>query len=86
MTSLIPIDPLYRFPTVRTSNPEEFRHALVTLYGAKDLCMPDPVELKTRGNFLQLSDIALGFSACGARAIVTFDECDFVRMQIGLRG
>ena len=45
-----------------------------------------PAGLKTRGNFLQLSDIALGFSACGARAIVTFEECGFVRLQIGLRG
>jgi hypothetical protein len=86
MTSLIPIDPLHRFPAVRTSNPEEFRHALITLYGAKDLDVPDAPELKTRGNLLQLSDITLGFSACGARAIVTFDECDFARMQIGLRG
>jgi AraC-binding-like domain len=86
MTSHIPIDPLFRFPTVRTSDPEEFRNALISVYGARDLSVPDPTELKTRGNFLQLSDIALGFSACGARAMVTFDECNFVRMQIGLRG
>ena len=79
-------DPLHRFPTVRTSDPEEFEHAVITKYGATGLSVPDPTGLQTRGNFLRLQDIGVGFSACGARAIVSFAECDFARMQIALSG
>ena len=86
MISQIPIDPLHRFPAVRTSDPEEFRHALLNVYGATGLTIPNPRGLRTRGNLLKLSDIALGFSACGARAVVSFGESDYARLQIGLTG
>jgi AraC-like DNA-binding protein len=79
-------DPFHRFPTVRTTDQEEFRHALVSVYGARTLTVSDPTALKTRGNFLQLSDISIGFSACGAPAVVEFDESDFARVQIPLAG
>ena len=71
---------------VRTSDPEEFKECLVREYGAAGLVVPNARGLQTRGNFLQMGDIALGFSACGASAIVSFDECDFARMQIALAG
>lgn len=79
-------DPLHRFPTVRTSDPEEFEHAVITKYGATGLVVPDPAGLQTRGNFIHLQNTGVGFSACGARAIVSFAECDFARMQIALSG
>ncbi|MBN8981210.1 MAG: AraC family transcriptional regulator [Rhizobiales bacterium] len=79
-------DPLNKYPAIRTSDVEEFRHTLLSLYGATGLSVPDPNRLKTRGNFLQFSDIALGFSACGSRAIVNFSESDFARIQFALRG
>ncbi|MEW6645423.1 MAG: AraC family transcriptional regulator [Pseudomonadota bacterium] len=79
-------DPLHRFPTVRTSDPEEFRHALLNVYGARALTVHDPARLRTRGNFLRLGSIALGFSACEAAAEVRFDGADFARVQIALAG
>ncbi len=86
MTPTTAAEPLHRFPTVRTSDPEEFEHAVIAKYGATGLTVPDPTGLQTRGNFLRLQDIGVGFSACGARAIVSFAECDFARMQIALSG
>ncbi|MGO4714793.1 helix-turn-helix domain-containing protein [Bradyrhizobium sp. 2TAF24] len=81
-----PHDPLHRFPTVRTTDPEEFRHALLNVYGARALTVHDPARLRTRGNFLRLGSIALGFSACEAPADVRFDGADFARVQIALAG
>ncbi|MBI3701251.1 MAG: AraC family transcriptional regulator [Afipia sp.] len=86
MPSTARLDPLSNHPAIRTSDACEFRHTLLSLYGATDLNMPDPSRLKTRGNFVQFSDIALGFSACGSRAIVHFAESDFARVQFALRG
>lgn len=79
-------DPLHRFPTVRTSDPEEFRHALLSIYGARSLTVHDPARLWTRGNFVTLGSISLGFSACEAPAEVRFDGADFARVQIALAG
>ncbi|MBR1219378.1 AraC family transcriptional regulator [Bradyrhizobium sp. U87765 SZCCT0131] len=82
----VPRDPLHRFPTVRTSDPDEFRHALVSIYGARSLTVHDPTRLRTRGNFVRLGSVAIGFSACTAPAEVRFDGADFARVQIGLTG
>lgn len=86
MPSTMRRDPLARFPAIRTSNVDEFRHALLSLYGATGLSVRQPERLLTRGNFIQFQDIAVGFSACGSRAIVNFAECDFARVQFALRG
>ena len=86
MSHVVPIDPLHLYPAVHTSDPEEFHHVLTTTYGAKDLRIPNPRGLLTRGNFLKLSDLAIGFSACGARAVVAFEECSFARLQIPIAG
>lgn len=86
MQHIVPIDPLHRHPTIRTTDPDEFNYALTKLYGARSLQVPDPRGLRTRGNFVKFDDIAIGFSACGARAIVSFEECDYARMQVALAG
>lgn len=79
-------DPLHRFPGVRATKRDEFERILVERYGAKKLDVLDPEGLNARGNWIQLRDIALGFSACSAPAAVSFDPCDFVRLQLPLRG
>lgn len=86
MQHKLPIDPLHRYPSIRTSDPDEFNFALTKIYGARSLDIPNPVGLRTRGNFIKFNEVAVGFSACGARAIVSFDECDYARMQIPLAG
>lgn len=86
MPHIVPIDPLHLHPTIRTTDRDEFHVALTKLYGARDLHVPNPRGLKARGNFVKLNDVGIGFSASGARAIVTFDECDYARLQIPLAG
>lgn len=86
MQHIVPIDPLHRHPSIRTTDPDEFSFALTKLYGARSLQVPNPHGLRTRGNFVTFNDIAIGFSACGARAIVSFEECDYARMQVPLAG
>lgn len=86
MPGVMTEDLLSHYPSVRTTNPDEFYHALTTIYGATSLIIPNPHGLRTRGNFFRSSDLSFGFSACGARAIVAFDECPYARLQIGLSG
>lgn len=83
---IMPSDPLSRFPGIRTSKPEEFEHQLIKIYGATKLHIGNPSGLNARGNWVQLQNIALGFSACDAPATVSFGECSFARLQIPLRG
>ena len=79
-------DPLFRYPAIRTSSVEEFESELVGIYGATGFDLPDPKRLRGRGNFIQLSDIALGFGACGTSTTIFFGEGDFARLQLPLRG
>jgi AraC-like DNA-binding protein len=79
-------DPLFQYPAIRTSSVEKFESELVGIYGATGFDLPDPKRLHVRGNFVQLSDIALGFGACGTAATIFFGEGDFARLQLPLRG
>jgi AraC-like DNA-binding protein len=81
-----PGEPLNRFAAMRTSNPDVFGEAARSVYGVTRFEIPTLDGFDARGNFLQLEDIALGFSACGARVIADFPEADFARLQIGLSG
>jgi AraC-like DNA-binding protein len=79
-------EPLQKYPVVRTSDPEHFRNVLAAVYGATALHLPDRNGFEARGNFIQLQDIALGFSTCTVPAAVDFPEGDFARQQIALEG
>ena len=78
--------PLRRYPVIRTSQVEEFEHQLKSVYGASGFDLNDPSRLAVKGNFVQLSDIALGFGNCGTLVDVRFAETDFARLQLSLRG
>ena len=80
------VDPLHRYPAIRTSSVEQFERELLDIYGATGFNLPDPERLHVRGNFAQLSDVALGFGACGTSATILFGESDFARLQLPLRG
>lgn len=80
------IDPLSRYPAVRTSSVHEFEYRLRTVYGATGVALSDASTLDARGNFVSLQDIALGFSACGTAATIDFGETAFARLQLPLRG
>ncbi len=78
---------LSRSPVVRTHDPEEMEHALLTAYGAKGFSVSNSDTFEGVGNYLQLANVGLGFCAySGARTTVDFPENDFARFQIGLKG
>ena len=79
-------DPLSRYPAIRTSRVDEFEHQLRAIFGASSFVLPEPAALEVRGNFVALHDIALGFGACGTAVTINFDESDFARLQMPLRG
>lgn len=80
------IDPLQKFPVVSTRNPEEMGHALRTVYGAVGFNVVTREGFEGRGNFIQLSNVSLGFCAYGSHVTVDFPEADYARQQIALRG
>ena len=82
----MPNSPLSRYPAIRTSKIDEFQHQLAAVYGAAGFEVPHPENLKVRGNFIRLHDIALGFGACGTLTKVRFAESDFARLQLPLCG
>jgi AraC-like DNA-binding protein len=79
-------EPLSRYPVFRTSDLDEFGAALNTVYGATSYDIPAPKEFAAFGNFLQLQDIAIGFSSLGGRVTVDFPESDYARLQISHAG
>lgn len=78
--------PLRRYPAIRTSQAEVFAHQLTSVYGAIGFDLKNPSRLAVHGNFVQLSDVALGFGQCGTAVEVRFGETDFARLQLSLRG
>ncbi|ABD05425.1 transcriptional regulator, AraC family [Rhodopseudomonas palustris HaA2] len=85
MTELLS-EPLSRFRAMDTSDPDELAHALSTVYGARNFQCGSAGTFRVRGNFVQLQDIALGFTCGRAPLSVDFPEADFARLQIALTG
>jgi AraC-like DNA-binding protein len=80
------IEPLSRFPAIRTRSVAEFAVELEAIYGASGFDLANPARLDVRGNFLQLSEIALGYGSCGTPITIHFAETDFARLQLPLHG
>jgi AraC-like DNA-binding protein len=79
-------EPLGRYPVFRTSDLDEFGAALYSVYGATRFEIPSPEDFAAFGNFVQLQDIAIGFSSLGGRVVVDFPEADYARLQIAHAG
>lgn len=78
--------PLSRFPSVLTTDRNEFEQALKVVYGATRLeSLEVEKELFAQGTFFAGVNLSLGFSACGSRAVIQFPETDYARFQIALR-
>lgn len=78
--------PLNRSPVLRTHDPEEMRHALLTVYGASGFEVANAAGFEAVANYLSLPNIGLGFCGYGARALVEFPGLDVTRLQIPLKG
>jgi AraC-like DNA-binding protein len=79
-------DPLQRFPVFHTSNPEEFRHALLTRFGASRADVKTPANLQARGNLVQLQSIGLVYGHCSSAVAVDYPEADRFRLLTALAG
>ena len=79
-------NPLQRFPVFRTSDPEEFRHALLTRYGATSAEINSSKGLTARGSLVQLQSIGLIYGQGSAAATADFPEADRFRLFSTLSG
>ena len=77
---------LHRYPLFRASSGEEFREALLTLYGASRVDVEESRDFRAWVNNIAIGDIALSYAACNSRIALHFPEMDYVRQQIGMRG
>lgn len=79
-------EPLSRYPAFDTTDPEELRQALQSVYGARLVEAPVGPDFEVRSNFVQLEDIALGFGVGIGAITVEFPEAECARLQIALAG
>jgi AraC-like DNA-binding protein len=86
MPSTHSADPLQRFPVFRTSCSEEFRHALLTRFGASRAEMKTPANLVARGNLVQLQSIGLVYGQSNNGATVDYPEAERFRLLTALIG
>lgn len=80
------VNPLQRFPVFQTSDPEEFRHALLTRYGATSAEIKPSEGLTSRGSLVQLQSIGLIYGQGSATASAAFPEAERFRLFSTLSG
>ena len=73
-------------PDIHTRDPEQMRHAMLSVYGAQAFDTAPTGEFEARARLLRTGGIDLGFCAYSSRAIASFRECDFARVQIATHG
>ena len=86
MSSEPPVNPLQRFPVFRTTDPEEFRHALLTRYGASRAEIKSSKELTATGSLVQLQSIGFIYGQGSAAASADFPETERFRLFSTLSG
>ena len=86
MPSKHPADPLQRFPVFRTSDTEEFRHALLTRFGASQAVVKDPARFRALGNLVQLQNIGLVYGSSSTGVSAEYPEADRFRLLTAVSG
>jgi len=86
MPSTHPADPLQRFPVFSTSDSEEFRHALLTRFGASRAIVKDPACFRALGNLVQLQNIGLVYGNSSTGVSAEYPEADRFRLLTALSG
>jgi AraC-like DNA-binding protein len=79
-------DPLRRFPIFRTSDPDEFRDALLTRFGARRTEMKSRANLVAHGNLAQLHGIGLVYGTSSVGVSVDYPEADRFRLLTAVAG
>jgi hypothetical protein len=80
------VTPFHRFPVLRTTNLDDWEETLVRTYGAKDLDVSDRTNAWVLGNFTQLHDLTLGYTAIGSGCRISYRDDEHARMRFVLRG
>jgi AraC-like DNA-binding protein len=86
MPSKHPADPLRRFPVFSTSDSEEFRHALLTRFGASRAEVKYPSSFLARGNRVQLQSLSLAYGHSSNAAAADYPEAERFRLLTALTG
>ncbi len=81
-----PANPLQRFPVFSTSDREEFRHALVTRFGASHAEVERPADFKAFGNLVQLQSIGLVYGHSSSGVSAEYPDADRFRLLTALSG
>jgi AraC-like DNA-binding protein len=79
-------DPLHRFPAFHTTNLDEFKHALLTRFGASSAEVKYPERLRARGNLVQLQSISLVYGHSSNDVSATYPEAERFRLLTALGG
>jgi AraC-like DNA-binding protein len=79
-------NPLQRFPVFHTSCSEEFRHALLTQFGASRAEVKTHRSLIARGNLVQLQSIGLVYGQSSSGVSVDYPEAERFRLLTPLIG
>ncbi len=77
---------LQRFPVFSTSDPEEFRHVLLTRYGATNAEIKTSEGLTAKGSLVQLHSIGLIYGQGSVPASADFPEAERFRLFSTLSG
>jgi AraC-like DNA-binding protein len=77
---------LQKYPYFRAGSAKELRHSLTTLYGASDVDIDRTNGLEAWGNFVQMTDIALGIIGTDTAFSFEFPEVDYVRQLFAITG
>ena len=79
-------DPLRRFPVFRTSDPGEYRNAILTQFGANRAEVKAPPVFLARGNLAQLNSIGLVYGTASAGVSADYPEADRFRLLTAIAG
>ena len=77
---------LHRYPIFRTSDADEFRHAILTQYGATEVELDSRSAFKAQGNRARLHNISILHATNTSGARVAYAETDDVKFLTALKG
>jgi AraC-like DNA-binding protein len=77
---------LHRYPIFRTSDAEEFRHAIMAEYGATEVELDTRSTFKAQGNRARLHNISILHATNTSGARVAYAETDDIKFLTALKG
>ena len=77
---------LHRYPIFQTSDAEEFRHAILTQYGATEVELDTRSTFRAQGNRARLHNISILHATNTSGARVAYAETDDIKFLTALKG